>query len=364
MSHSKLCLVGCQKKYPAFDSVSAIAKDVLGAQNVLEIRSRNPNIDVGFFKPVIYFFADISILLKIAKLHKTKKIQSLLIFQEYWPISSVGLRIMKIRSAIYVGGSSFEWSYMENRGLIGKLLAYSNLSIERICHFSANMIITLSPSMDKMLSADCVSKTFYALPRLDKSFMREFKMIKTYEERENIVGYVGGLSRRKGVQNLLNAIPLVISKKKCKFLIVGQGSMLKNVNTTVERLGIGHVVQVSGFIDYDSLCDCYNNMKVLAIPSYAEGIPSTIFEAMACGTPVLSTSVGGIPDLIRDRETGFLLNSNDPTEIAAKIIEVLENPSILTKIITSAYDKVKEKQLESSQSWRRILLYLNRNTPN
>jgi glycosyltransferase involved in cell wall biosynthesis len=77
---------------------------------------------------------------------------------------------------------------------------------------------------------------------------------------------------------------------------------------------------------------------------------------MACGTPVLSTPVGAIPDIINDDKTGFLLKSNDPKHIAEKIIELLNKSELLEKVSTNAYKYVRknfsyEKTLES---WRRI----------
>jgi len=64
---------------------------------------------------------------------------------------------------------------------------------------------------------------------------------------------------------------------------------------------------------------------------------------MACGTLVLATPVGAIPDVIKDNETGFLLKSNDPEHIAERIIELLNKPDLLEKVSVNAYNYVREK---------------------
>jgi glycosyltransferase involved in cell wall biosynthesis len=64
------------------------------------------------------------------------------------------------------------------------------------------------------------------------------------------------------------------------------------------------------------------------MPSFDEGLPNLILEAMGCGTPVLTTTVGAIPDLVIDGETGFLLKERTPIEIATSILEVMDYPDL------------------------------------
>ena len=85
-----------------------------------------------------------------------------------------------------------------------------------------------------------------------------------------------------------------------------------------------------------------NNIKLLVMPSVKEGLPNTLLEALACGTLVLATPVGGIPGLIRDGETGFIMENNTPECIAKNIMRALNHPD-LEKIVENGRDLIKTK---------------------
>ena len=87
-------------------------------------------------------------------------------------------------------------------------------------------------------------------------------------------------------------------------------------------------VRLSNWISHEDLPEYYNQLKLLVIPSYTEGLPNVMLEAMACGTPVLSTAVGSVPDFIQDCETGFIMENNTPECIAKNIIRVLNHPQL------------------------------------
>ena len=98
---------------------------------------------------------------------------------------------------------------------------------------------------------------------------------------------------------------------------------------------LNNKVELTRWIPHDELPDYLNELKLLILPSYTEGLPNIMLEAMACGTPVLATPVGAIPDVIKDEKTGFIMEDNSPECIAENVIRALNGPN-LNEIVKNA----------------------------
>lgn len=119
---------------------------------------------------------------------------------------------------------------------------------------------------------------------------------------------------------------------------------------------LNNKVELTGWIPHDELPDYSNMLKLIVLPSYTEGLPNVMLEAMACGTPVLATPVGTIPDVIKDGETGFIMENNNPECVAENVIRVLEHPD-LDKIVKNARELVeKEYTYEAAVERYRMIL--------
>jgi glycosyltransferase involved in cell wall biosynthesis len=188
-----------------------------------------------------------------------------------------------------------------------------------------------------------------------------FTIAKAIDERPNAVGYIGRLSAEKGVLNLVDAMPLVREKKTGIHLTVcGDGELADQVVKRIKNGGLEDITNFTKWIPHEEVPRYLNDIKLLVLPSITEGMPNILLEAMACGTPVLSTSVGAVPDIIKDCETGFLLESNNPTHIADKIIALLNNPELLSKVSVNAYKLVRDNfsKEKTVEVWRKVLLDL------
>jgi glycosyltransferase involved in cell wall biosynthesis len=186
----------------------------------------------------------------------------------------------------------------------------------------------------------------------------KFVVKKKINERTNVVGYIGRLSEEKGILNLVKSIPLVSKHRKdVHFILCGEGKLSDEIRNIIRYEGLEAHVKLTEWVSHKEVPNRLNDLKLLVLPSYTEGLPNVVLEAMACGTPVLATQVGAIPDIIRDGETGFLLESNDPKHIAEKIVELLNKPALLEKVSKNAYECVRENFSEEKTLgfWRRIL---------
>jgi len=185
----------------------------------------------------------------------------------------------------------------------------------------------------------------------------KFAIKRKLDERSNVVGYIGRLSEEKGILNLIKAMPLILKKKAdTHFIICGQGGLAQEVEKIIKAKDLEANVKLTGWIPHEDVPRYLNELKLLVFPSFTEGLPNALLEAMACGTPVLATRVGAIPDVIKDGETGFLLKSNDPEHIADRIVELLSKPELLEKVSVNAYNYVRENfsYEKTLEAWRKI----------
>lgn len=157
----------------------------------------------------------------------------------------------------------------------------------------------------------------------------KFYKFKEISQRENQIGYIGRLNPEKGVLNLVKAVPLILDQRKdVKFTVIGDGKLMPEIAEYVTCNRLEENLDLKGWVDHQELTDYLNEFKVLILPSYTEGLPGVILEAMACGTPVLITGVGSIPDIIDDHVNGFLLKDNSVNSIKNGVIEALNYPEL------------------------------------
>lgn len=140
--------------------------------------------------------------------------------------------------------------------------------------------------------------------------------------------YVGRLHPVKGVDLLFGAWQAVMQHSRdVQLWIVGDGPERQSLECLARELGIeGHVRFWGAVHDMMQLKSLYSGARALVLPSRSEGLGNVLLEAGACGTICIGSDVGGIPEVIVDRETGFLFPSGDVEALARTIQHVLEMP--------------------------------------
>ena len=184
-----------------------------------------------------------------------------------------------------------------------------------------------------------------------------FEMRRSLAERRSVIGYVGRLSEEKGILQFVRAIPIAINRDpSLEFVIAGVGPLENTVRDFIKRSGLANAIRLTGWIKHDDLPKLLNELKLIVVPSRTEGLPSTILEAMACGTPVLATRVGAIPDVIKEGETGFIIESDSTESIASNMIRALQTPGI-ERIAIQARDFVQTNFTfeNAAGGWKRVL---------
>ncbi len=188
-----------------------------------------------------------------------------------------------------------------------------------------------------------------------------FRIERPYEARENIIGYLGSSIEAKGVVNLSQAIPAVLeTRQDLKFLLGGGGPLFTEIATELKKNGLADKVTLLEWIPHEQVKDYLNQLRLLVMPSYTEGgVQAVALEAMACGTPVLTTAVGGITELVKDGENGFILENASSEHIAQRIVRALEHPR-LNEIREKARQLVRDEySYEAVVKRYREILYGN-----
>lgn len=145
--------------------------------------------------------------------------------------------------------------------------------------------------------------------------------------------FVGRFVPEKGIFDLLNAFSILLKKtQKVELLIVGSGTteMTNQIKKTVSDLKIEHQVTFLGSIKYADMPQIHNLADMFCLPStetktWAEQFGYSLVEAMACGKPTVSTWTGSIPEIVKNRETGFLVKPSDPVALESALEEITLN---------------------------------------
>ena len=156
----------------------------------------------------------------------------------------------------------------------------------------------------------------------------KFFKIKNLEEREFRIGYIGRFSEEKGVRDFIKAIQLINFEPNTKIEICGDGPLKNELLSYIRANHLSSLVKFSGWIPHDDLKAYLNDLQLLVMPSHTEGIPNVMLEGMACGTIVLITPVGAIPDIVKDEDNGFIMANNSPECIASNICRVLKHQDL------------------------------------
>lgn len=150
-----------------------------------------------------------------------------------------------------------------------------------------------------------------------------------------VVGTIGRLELEKGYSYLLDAAKIVLDElPDVYFLFVGAGSLMSDLTNQSESLGISQRVIFTGpRNDVEALLGC---MDLFACSSLWEGLPTTILESMAAGVPVIATNIPGAQALIKDRFSGWLVPSKNPSALASGIKRMITSPVLRSELAKNA----------------------------
>lgn len=170
------------------------------------------------------------------------------------------------------------------------------------------------------------------------------------------VAMVTRIVTSKGVGIFLEAACQVLREfPLTRFLVVGDGPERARFEHDAQQLGIADRVTFTGHIvDMDGI---YSSIDVLTLPSFSEGLPMAILEAMAAGIAVIASNVGGIPRVITEGETGFLISPGDADMLARKIGTLIATPQLRLRLARNGREFVKQQFSAQKMAQSYLKLY-------
>lgn len=164
------------------------------------------------------------------------------------------------------------------------------------------------------------------------------------DTKKNQTSFVtlGRLGKRKGTYDLVDAIEIARKKvPNIRCYLAGDGEIDKFCNIIVER-GLQNNIEVVGWADFTKKLELLSKVSTVVLPSYNEGLPMSILEGMATGKAIISTTVGAIPEVVKE-ENGILIQPGDVQALADALVKCSTNLKMLEDMSQKNINKIYEQ---------------------
>lgn len=159
-------------------------------------------------------------------------------------------------------------------------------------------------------------------------------------EAKNIL-FLGRINRKKGVYDLIQAMPIVLQAAPHVRLVLAGDGEIAQAHSLAKELGVAHAIDLPGWLSDATKQSALDAADIVVLPSYFEGLPVCILEGMAQGIPVVSTRVGGIPDVVDNERTGLLVEPGDVAALAQSLIRLLQDETLRDRLRQAAHIQAK-----------------------
>jgi len=167
-------------------------------------------------------------------------------------------------------------------------------------------------------------------------------IIRSQKQNINILT-ISRLVQRKGILDFIEAARISsISNPDLHFTIIGKGPMKNSIVEKIRKYKMESSIELMGEVPHSAIGNYLSSAALFVIPSYYEGLPLTLLEALAHGKPVVATNIDGISEVIKNGENGILVNKESPKELAKAMLRVLSSISLQTKLQKGALMSIKQ----------------------
>ncbi|WP_306547308.1 glycosyltransferase family 4 protein [Desulfobulbus sp.] len=240
-------------------------------------------------------------------------------------------RFFRIPYLVHLHGSEFMTFYRTECSWLGKRLVHSVFS-------HAGAVLVLSTTWAEAVRPFSTPAPRYVVPNPIR-----FAGVRPGTRNGFSLLFTGRLGQRKGVFDLVEAFSRVSKQVPAAHLACCGDGQVFECRQRVEALGLSQQVDVPGWVEADELQHLLAVVDIFVLPSYDEGLPMSLLEAMAAELVVVTTPVGGIPDLIEDGVNGFLVQPGDIDGLATRLITLLTSPEQRLAIAAKARETVTQR---------------------
>ncbi len=161
------------------------------------------------------------------------------------------------------------------------------------------------------------------------------KLLDLSQNRKFIL-FIGALVEAKGIKDLIDCLPdLIKAQKDLSLLVMGDGPLRDLLKNTVAEMELTEYVRFIGSISHEDVPIWLNACDVMVLPSWSEGLGMVVREAVSVGVPVVASAVGGIPDVIKDGQTGYLTKPGNIVQLSERIRAVLTDDGFRRRVEAS-----------------------------
>ena len=204
-----------------------------------------------------------------------------------------------------------------------------------------NTIIVLTNEMHQLLSSLIPTANIKVLRNpIDIEKMKNVNHVK---RQKNCLLYLGWYIPGKGIYELVDAIGMVAEENKKVHLNLYGTKQIEQLISYVNEKKLNKYISVNGWINDDEKVDELYRSSTLILPSHSEGIPNVILEAMSTKTPIISTVVGGIREVLDDNKNALIIKVNSASDICEKIKWSFENEQEMEEMAQIAYEDALKK---------------------
>lgn len=177
--------------------------------------------------------------------------------------------------------------------------------------------------------------------------------VRVHRDPARRIAFVGRLAEVKGVTVLLDAFAS-LDRSDVELVLVGDGHLRSELEARAAELGVAERVRFTGYLSQAEVRGILADTDVFCLPSFAEGVPVVLMEALACGVPVVATRVAGVAELVEDGGSGILVHPGDPEPLARALQTVLADRDLRARMGAAGRQRV-EREFDVAREAAKLL---------